>query len=584
MIFIDPPILAAFTVLLVLLLVLLIARLTAAPKPNRRHSRRYDQQEDEPEFPAGRASYDMPTPVPADLPTRKLSPSRKQTTPPEERRPNLPPNPADVQNQEKEDPLGAAQGWQRLARWHRAAECYLRGGEKLKAARVYLSLQQRDQAIPLLREALKTSPSDEQTRLLLVEALFDEGEIDEARGLIEAVVKEDETGENASVSPQFIENAGRVMEACDLLKDAEHYYRLALRREDRLMEINQRVMLLRQLNRLGNRPDDSSDKGHAKEFLERFAYESRIDEDGLEKPPEAELSRGEDLTGHQIIVGHLALGFQQQEPVTTVGSVYALSRRYILESLVEKSRRSAVFRARDRLLDFPVALKLYRVPDDFTGMDLLKSRLLAVAHLNHPNLGKISFADREGRVIRLATEYLGGGDLREFLKKMGGVGLPLIIRMSMQIASGLHTAHLHGIIHGDIRPENILLGSDQRLKLVDFALSPLPVVPQPEDLEEAETEAPHLMTREKKQFQEGVRSDILQLADVLEFLIDNTRSGPDPFGPDKSSGTIDELRNIIQRIRDHSFNSVLPLWKELQSVFEKSLPSDSSTENPRLNL
>jgi len=75
----------------------------------------------------------------------------------------------------------------------------------------------------------------------------------------------------------------------------------------------------------------------------------------------------------------------------------------------------------------------------------------------------------------MITEYHQGGSLSSMISQLKNVGVPFIARMLLQIANGIQYAHQRGIIHGDLRPENILVGHDQLMKISDFAIQPWPV-------------------------------------------------------------------------------------------------------------
>jgi len=485
------------------------------------------------------------------------------------------PTAEEIARTETTDPAKAALQWERIAFWIEATRAHTAAGNLDRATKIMVALEQGEQAVPLLRDALAASPSDERIRLRLIETLLDLSREREALDLLDGIAT---GGLKPPPSAHFLESIGRSLEALHMGEEAENWYRIALGRDDKLSEAQQRLLLLKQMRRLNQNGQLESDG--ARDLLNRLAFESSI---AAFEAKRAEKSSGAHatLTGHEIIVGHLAMGFQKPEPAHSVRSIYSLSRRFRLESLMSETNRSATFKASDRLLDFTVALKLYRFADDFDGMDTLRERLNAVAHLNHPNLGKLTFVDREGPIVRVATEYLPGGNLRDFFQKLGGVGLPLIIRMAMHIASALHSAHLRGVPHGDVRPENMLIGPDQRIKLVDFVLSPLPVrVPPPQnDSADSEESTGSFRFANLALPTEGTDSDILQFADILEFMLQHCRRTAEPAAASGMQDTTNDMKELILRIRGGSFTSILRLWQVLHEIFERTLPSGSTPEN-----
>lgn len=594
LIFSDPFILLGFTLILVLLICLLVMRMTVS----RQHARlgpslahQATQEYEAPELP-GRSINSRST-VPADGPTPWMDPG--STQPPFNQLQVPVPTVEQAESEETRDKAKAARMWSRLARWRRAAECYIEVGAPMKAANILLALDRSAEALPLIKEEFGKSPLNESIRLRYIETLLDLGNAAEAKELAYAV--SEEQGDGPMASARFFEAVARHLESSDFLEDAETFYNLALRLNDSLPEVDQRVQFIRHLNRLSN-PEEAEQSGRTdlKALLSKYTDDSAniplelVDEDidlpesktDIKKPPPANAQ----LAGHEVIVGHLALGFQRPEPTGSVRSVYALSRRFLLEQVINESERFAVFKARDCLLDFPVALKLYRLPNDFVGIDSLRDRLLAVAHLNHPNLAKITFADREGPILRIATEFLPGGNLGDFLRRLGGVGLPLAIRMAMHVSSALHTAHLRGVPHGDVRPENLLIGTDQRIKIIDFALSAIPVSPRESSLDDVDLSELDLdiSDKDKNLNSEAIRSDILQFADVLQFLLDHARVTTSPVGnASTSNDAVEELRELVSSIRNNSFTTILGIWQVLQEIFERALPADSHPENQKVD-
>ncbi|MCC6545954.1 protein kinase [Candidatus Sumerlaeota bacterium] len=488
----------------------------------------------------------------------------------------------EIKEIEKTDLGRAALLWQKISCWEQAADCYFKLGNPMRSASIWLALDQSEKALPMLRDALKSEDDNETVRLRLVETLFDLGREDEARQLIDEYHGKNGDGQNHE-SAAYLESLGRNYEAKRDHEKAIAYYQQALGKDSGpRVELQNRIQLLDRMQKLITEPAALRESNSAsQQLLEKYVRESNVTKAPSDKESGSATTESRQLAGHEIIVGHLATGFQQFEPPRSIRSVYSLSRRFEMEKLLGESSRGMVYLAVDGLLDFQVALRIYRLSDNFGKLEILKERLRAISHLNHPNLAKITFVDREGPIIRVATEYLPGGNLREFLTKLGGVGLPLIIRMSMHLASALHTAHVKGIPHGDLRPENLIIGPDQRIKLLDFAISPLPVATF--DLgslnvtDNSETPRPFDFAAHN----EGVQSDLLQFAEVIEFMLQHARRTVDPVASGVND-TTGELTELVSKVRSGGYTTVLKLWQTLEQIFDRTLPSQSgSGEKPR---
>jgi eukaryotic-like serine/threonine-protein kinase len=147
----------------------------------------------------------------------------------------------------------------------------------------------------------------------------------------------------------------------------------------------------------------------------------------------------------------------------------------------------AVYRARDPHLGRDVAIKvLARPADGATGhlslhqtLDLrggtAAGELLAeaqmMARLSHPNLLPIYEVGLAGDELFLVMEYIAGADLRSWLGHSRST--QAMVEVFAQAARGLAAAHAHGIVHGDFKPENVLVGDDGRVRVADFGLARL---------------------------------------------------------------------------------------------------------------
>lgn len=484
------------------------------------------------------------------------------------------PTPDAIRVEEERDPAVASKMWERIARWEDAARCYEKLGDLDRSASIWLGLGKRERAIPILEKALAGDPANEALRLKTIEALMDLGRIQEAEVHIQAVSP---VGVAHRASGPFFDNVGRDFEAVSENTKAFEYYRLAMSRGDKSPEVQQRALLLKVRHRLAKEnPPEPGALSPAQEILERYIRESSI----VQLPPPGGYPVSAALEGHEIVVGHLALGFQAPEPACSVRSVFSLSRRYVMERLLTEKTHNAVFMGRDKLLDFPVAVKLQRLPDDAAALEYIRQRFRVIAALNHPNLAKVTFVDRDGPILRVATEFLPGGNLRDFLQRLGGIGIPLLIRMSMHLASALHFAHTRGVPHGDLRPENILISSDQRLKLTDFAIRPIPIARPELSRSPIGDIADTPRSEEFFAKNEGVQSDLLQFAEIFQFLLDHSRKPGDaingtPSGPDP----LEELKELVQRVHNGGFTSILRLWQVLEQIFDRTMPQMGSSES-----
>jgi eukaryotic-like serine/threonine-protein kinase len=157
--------------------------------------------------------------------------------------------------------------------------------------------------------------------------------------------------------------------------------------------------------------------------------------------------------------------------VSVVGEVVA--DRYELEELVGTGGMSSVFRARDRLLERSVALKILHehYVADPEYVERFRREARAVAQLAHPNIVTvIDRGEQEGRQF-IVFEYVDGENLKEVVNREGALPVREAIELALQVARALGYAHERGIVHRDVKPQNVILNEEGRAKVTDFGIA-----------------------------------------------------------------------------------------------------------------
>src|SRR3989442_6384043 len=148
-------------------------------------------------------------------------------------------------------------------------------------------------------------------------------------------------------------------------------------------------------------------------------------------------------------------------------------KRYVIKRKLGSGGMADVYLAEDQELGRRVALKLLdeRHASDEQFVERFRREAQSAGRLNHPNI--VSIFDRglaEGTYY-IAMEYLDGRTLKELLVRNGPTPIPIAIDYARQILSALAFAHRNGIVHRDIKPHNIVVGGDGRLKVTDFGIA-----------------------------------------------------------------------------------------------------------------
>jgi serine/threonine-protein kinase len=154
-----------------------------------------------------------------------------------------------------------------------------------------------------------------------------------------------------------------------------------------------------------------------------------------------------------------------------VGEV--LSDRYEVEELVGTGGMSSVFRAHDRLLDRKVALKVLhqQFTDDADYVERFRREARAVAALSHPNIVTVIDRGEHGNRQFIVFEYIDGENLKALIQRRGPAPVTTALELALQIARGLSFAHQQGLVHRDVKPQNVLLNGDGQAKVTDFGIA-----------------------------------------------------------------------------------------------------------------
>jgi len=142
---------------------------------------------------------------------------------------------------------------------------------------------------------------------------------------------------------------------------------------------------------------------------------------------------------------------------------------YKLERLIGCGGMGIVFKARDPELDRPVALKLWNLDAEEAEV-ALRNEAQCQAQISHPNVVTIYETGKIGDDMYLAMEYVDGKDVRRLLKSHA-LAWQQILALFIRAGQGLAAVHKGGLVHGDFKPDNILLGRDGRVLVADFGVA-----------------------------------------------------------------------------------------------------------------
>ena len=289
---------------------------------------------------------------------------------------------------------------------------------------------------------------------------------------------------------------------------------------------------------------------------------------------------------------------ENEEPMIKTPAEFG---HFLLEKELGHGGMGGVYLGRDRMLDRPVGIKvmLKSLGDDPTFVERFQREAQAAARLNHPNIAQIySFGTEQGMPY-IAMELCTGGSLDKDMEKNPASMDPVkVMRLGRQLAEALALAAEQGLVHGDVKPENVLYDTEGNAKLVDFGLAAM----QGDSNEIWGT--PYYISPEKVRRQPiDYRADIYSLGGTLYHAL----TGQPPFegvdatavvkarfdGPPPKPSAIrpeipKEIDDIIMRMLELEPSMRYPTYESLlgdmRRYLDKAGPEKTATTSSRIRL
>jgi serine/threonine protein kinase len=249
-----------------------------------------------------------------------------------------------------------------------------------------------------------------------------------------------------------------------------------------------------------------------------------------------------------------------------------LNNRYQLQQPLGNGGMAVVYRARDTRLARVVALKVLRqnLSNDVTFRQQFHQEAKAAANLTHPNIVTIyDFGLDNGRLF-IVMEWVPGTDLKTLMRQRGRFSVDETIHLMVQACAGIGYAHRAGLVHCDIKPQNMLVTPDLRLKVTDFGSSRALATIRPGEKNTIVWGSPHYFSPEQASgTAPSPASDVYSLGVVMYELL----TGQLPFNAED----VNELANLHREARPLSPRRLNPsIPPALEEVIMKVLSKEPS--------
>ncbi|MCB0878263.1 MAG: serine/threonine protein kinase, partial [Thermoleophilia bacterium] len=154
-----------------------------------------------------------------------------------------------------------------------------------------------------------------------------------------------------------------------------------------------------------------------------------------------------------------------------VGSTY--DGRYRIERRIGSGGMANVYLAQDETLGRRVAIKVLhqRYAEDSQFVERFLREASAAARLNHPNIVQVYDRGQADSTYYIAMEYVDGMTLKDLVRRRGALTEQEVLAYGRQALHALRFAHRNGIVHRDIKPHNMMVDTDGRLKIADFGIA-----------------------------------------------------------------------------------------------------------------
>lgn len=242
--------------------------------------------------------------------------------------------------------------------------------------------------------------------------------------------------------------------------------------------------------------------------------------------------------------------------------------KYQIESLIGRGGMAAVYRAHDTALNRAVAIKVLEpsLSVDPNAVERFKREAVTAANLEHPSIVRVYDVEQSGNLHYIAMRYVQGTTLRDILRDNGSLPPATCLKMIEPIAAALHYAHLHGVIHRDVKPGNILVEPDGTVLLTDFGIARAA-----DNAQSSLTAHGHVMGTADYLAPEqisgrpaGAASDVYSLGIVLYEML----TGVTPFVGENTAAVL--YKQVHEKPPPlHSINSRLP--SDLQPIMDRAL-------------
>lgn len=249
-----------------------------------------------------------------------------------------------------------------------------------------------------------------------------------------------------------------------------------------------------------------------------------------------------------------------------------LNDRYQLEETLGTGGMAIVYKAKDLMLERYVAVKALRedFSQDVAFRERFRQEAKAAANLSHPNIVTVHDFGLDQKHLFIVMEYMPGTDLKTLIKQKERFSVTEALELMIQACSGVGYAHRAGLVHCDIKPHNMLVTPEGRLKVTDFGIARALSTISPDERSEVVWGSPHYFSPEQASgMPPSPASDVYSLGVILYEML----AGRLPFIA-SDSGELARMHREDLPVAPRYYNTSIPT--KLEEIILKVLSKEPS--------
>ncbi|MBW4435992.1 MAG: protein kinase [Pleurocapsa minor GSE-CHR-MK-17-07R] len=246
-----------------------------------------------------------------------------------------------------------------------------------------------------------------------------------------------------------------------------------------------------------------------------------------------------------------------------------LNGRYRLLQQIGSGGMAVIYKAHDMLLGRTVAVKVLRssLTKDPAFAARFKNEARSVANLQHQHIVTVYDFGTANEIQFLVMEFIDGNDLKKIIKAEAPLALDRVLEFSIQLCAGIGFAHRAGIVHADIKPQNVLVTRDDTVKLTDFGIAQALHTAQSGERQAVVWGSPHYFSPEQARGERPTTaSDVYSIGIVMYEML----TGSTPFtGKDQRELALAHLQAPVPNVVDLNPNVPIPLAQIIMKTMNK---------------